>query len=466
MKARILVVDDDEFFRVLCSDILTGAGYEVVVASSGTEAISIVEAEPLDVVITDLVMPDMDGLEVLNRTKQYNTLIDVIVVTGHGSIETAIEALKNGAADYIRKPFNAVELLHTVASCLEKKKLLEENYDMKESLRLYEVTRVITSTLETSRLYHAAIEALLQIVQAEAGISVFYAGDEKTLEIMAVKHVSAEVADQLVEYLKNKHEAELKALKSVMVVPLSAFNEAIQNVRDVTQTVLIAPIVKGLHTAGFMILLGGSRAFGTRDIGNAAFIADYASQAYETALQYTEAKETAFIDSLTNLYNSKYLDIVLEKEMKRADRFLMPLTVLFIDIDDFKQINDRNDHLIGSKVLVEFGKVMMLFVREVDTVIRYGGDEYVVILVDADCDVAMKVAERIRDGIEHTHFLAEDGMDIRITASIGVATYPIHAKEKVELLKVADKAMYHAKEESKNFVYLAPVPHLPHTHQK
>ncbi|MBI5886692.1 MAG: diguanylate cyclase [Deltaproteobacteria bacterium] len=464
-KARILVVDDDAFFRVLCTDILTGVGYDVVVASTGAEALNIVETEPVDVVITDLVMPDIGGLEVLQRTKQHNTFIDVIVITGYGSIETAIEALKNGAIDYIRKPLNGVEILHTVAACLEKKKLLEENLDMKQSLRLYEVTRVVTATLDTGRLYHTAIDALLQMVHADAGIVVFYAADGTTLETVAAKHLSPETAERFAGYLKERYAADLPGLKNATVVPLPGFDDAApkEQAQTPANTALIAPVLKGERTAGFLILLGGSRVFGARDINNAAFIAQHVSTAYENALQYNEAKETAFIDSLTSLYNSKYLDIVLDKEMKRADRLLMPLTVLFIDIDNFKLINDLNDHLIGSKVLVEFGKVMLRFVREVDTVIRYGGDEYVVILVDADYDVAMRVAERIRAGIEQARFLAEDGLSIKITASIGVATYPIHAREKSELLKIADKAMYHAKNMSRNIVYLAPVPQARHT---
>jgi diguanylate cyclase (GGDEF)-like protein len=134
------------------------------------------------------------------------------------------------------------------------------------------------------------------------------------------------------------------------------------------------------------------------------------------------------------------------------------VTVLSLKIDNFKRINDTNDHLVGSRVLVDVGKILIKCVREVDTVIRYGGDEYVVILVDADYGVAMMVAERIRSSIEGQHFLEDDSLDIRITASIGVATYPVHTKDKKELLKIADKAMYRAKDISRNFVYLAPMP--------
>ena len=96
-KGRILVVDDDAFFRVLCSDILTGGGFFVRTASTGKEAVALVEAEGFDMVITDLVMPDMNGIEVLGRVKQYNALVDVIVITGHGSIESAIDLVKEGA---------------------------------------------------------------------------------------------------------------------------------------------------------------------------------------------------------------------------------------------------------------------------------------------------------------------------------------------------------------------------------
>ena len=138
----------------------------------------------------------------------------------------------------------------------------------------------------------------------------------------------------------------------------------------------------------------------------------------------------AFIDSLTNLYNSKYLEMALDKELKRADRLVMPVTTLFLDLDNFKRINDTNDHLVGSKVLIETGKILLRCVREVDTVIRYGGDEYVVVLVDADYHVASRVAERIRSTIENTSFLSDEGLDIRITASIGIATYPVHTRDK------------------------------------
>lgn len=459
-KGKILIVDDDAFFRTVCSDMLMSRGYAVKLASKGNEAISLIENEDFDVVITDLVMPDVSGMEVLQRTKQKNTLVDVIVVTGHGSIDTAVEALKNGAFDYIRKPLNEDELIHTVTGCLEKKKLLEENIEMRQSLKLFEVSRTILSTIDITRLYNISLDALMQIIPADAGIFIFYDEDGKELEIKSLRHIGLNEGEKVVSALKERFEKDLRGLKSVTVIDKSGFGEDGGELKDFG-SVLLAPVTKGQNVAGFMLALGRNRSnYGMRDVKNVTFIAEHASNAFENAQKYSEAKEMAFIDPLTGLYNSKYLEAALDKEIKRADRLLTPVTILFLDLDNFKKINDLNDHLVGSKALVETGKILNKCVREVDTVIRYGGDEFVVILLDADYNVAYRIAERIRSAIENHRFLADENLDVRVTASIGIATYPVHTKDKKELLKIADRAMYRAKDLSRNVVYLAPVPEL------
>ncbi|MFQ5735671.1 MAG: diguanylate cyclase [Thermodesulfobacteriota bacterium] len=460
-KGKILVVDDDAFFRVLCSDILKGGDFLVKTASSGREAIGIIESEPVDIVITDLVMPGVSGLEVLQRTKQHNTLTDVIVITGHGSIESAVSALKSGASDYIRKPLNEDELLHTVTRCMEKKKLLEENIEMRQSLKLFEVSRAVASTLEISRLYNITLDALLQIVPAQAGIMVFFNDGGDGLDIKAIRHMGLEIGEKIVEALEKNYRDEIRGLKTVKVLTRDGLRGTGWDALGDDTSLLVAPLSKGNATVGFAIVLSGPATgtpFSSSDVNNAAFVAEHAAAAFENARKYAEAKEMAFIDSLTNLYNSKYLEMALDKELKRADRLVMPVTVLFLDLDNFKRINDTNDHLVGSKMLVETGKILLKCVREVDTVVRYGGDEYVIVLVDADYNVASRVAERIRETIEKTRFLSDESLDIRVTASIGIATYPLHTRDKKELLKIADKAMYRAKDLSRNTVYLAPLP--------
>jgi len=126
-----------------------------------------------------------------------------------------------------------------------------------------------------------------------------------------------------------------------------------------------------------------------------------------------------------------------------------------MDLDNFKRINDRYGHLVGSKVLIEVSQLLLVCVREIDTVIRYGGDEYTILLVDSDTDVASLVAERIRKTIEEHVFMQDESLLVNITVSIGLASFPLHAQDKKRLLEMADKAMYFGKNKTKNSVYIA-----------
>jgi len=269
-----------------------------------------------------------------------------------------------------------------------------------------------------------------------------------------------DAGEKIVGVFEKNYGSQIKSMQTTMVLSKAELKGSGWETLEDFNSMLITPFLRGSSIFGFAMVLSGSTAgvFTFKDIKAARFVAEHAAEAFENARKYAEAKEMAFIDSLTNLYNSTYLEMALDKELKRADRLVMPVTTLFLDLDNFKRINDTNDHLIGSKVLVETGKILLKCVREVDTVIRYGGDEYVVVLVDADYHVASRVAERIRSTIENTSFLSEEGLDIRITASIGIATYPVHTRDKKELLKIADKAMYRAKDMSRNTVYIAPLP--------
>lgn len=457
-KGTVIVVDDDGFFRAVCSDILKSGDYYVLTASSGQEALGIMEQTgSIDLVVTDLVMPGMDGLELIEKTKHHNALIDAIVITGQGTIETAVAALKAGAFDYINKPINGDELLLSVDRCMEKRRLLQENAEMRRSLQLFEVTKAVTAVLDINRLYGISLDALQQIIHADAGMAAFYENNMKALDIKALRHIPINEGAAIIEAFRQDLEKGLLAAKGISLLPVSeGMSEAFKDYGSIA----VSPVLKAGAVAGFLILLGrkGVDALGAGEMKNAEFVAGHISQAFENALKYVEAKEMAFVDSLTNLYNGKYLDSTLEKELKRADRMMRPVTVLFMDLDNFKRINDTNDHLVGSKVLIEVARVLMQNVRDVDTVVRYGGDEYVAILIDADYSNAMMVAERIRRSVEETAFLKDEGRDIRVTISIGVASYPVHGQDKKELLKTADKAMYSAKEQSRNRVVLAPLP--------
>jgi diguanylate cyclase (GGDEF)-like protein len=180
-----------------------------------------------------------------------------------------------------------------------------------------------------------------------------------------------------------------------------------------------------------------------------------AAFALENAMRVQRAEALSVTDDLTQLYNSRYLSQALRRETKRASRSGRPLSLLFVDLDGFKAINDTHGHLFGSRALVEAATVIRASARETDMVARFGGDEFALLLPDTGSEGAVSVGERVRDRIAATHFLEGDGLVIRLTASVGVATLPDVAVSAEALVHAADQAMYWVKDHGKNGIHVA-----------
>ena len=179
-------------------------------------------------------------------------------------------------------------------------------------------------------------------------------------------------------------------------------------------------------------------------------------QAQNEACWYRKLDKTQamlYRDDLTNLYNTRYLELAVDAELRRSERFVTQFCLLFIDLDGFKPINDQHGHLSGSGVLKQVADILRETVREVDIPIRYGGDEFVIVLLGATSSKGLLVAERIRRRIEHREFRVEEGRKTaHLTASIGVAAYPEHGRDRETLLRMADETMYSSKRSGKNRV--------------
>jgi len=182
------------------------------------------------------------------------------------------------------------------------------------------------------------------------------------------------------------------------------------------------------------------------------------SVALDNALLLKRAEALSVTDDLTHLYNSRYLNQVLRRETKRASRNGRPLSLLFIDLDGFKSVNDTHGHLFGSRALVEAAAVIRSSARETDVVARFGGDEFALVLPDTGGEGSFAVGERIRERIAAHTFLAGDGLDIHLTVSVGVATLPDVAASSEELMQAADDAMYRVKAAGKNGIQSAQAP--------
>lgn len=450
---RILIVEDDCFFREVFTDLLKEDGYTVEVAASGEEALDMIGHGGYHLVVTDLVMRDVSGLDILSAVKRLDPAVDVIMVTGHANVETAIYALKNGATDYLVKPINHDEFRHIVAHCMEQRRLLDENLELKGLVNLFQVSQNIANCLELERIYPLLMDALAKEVGAFRGLGYFSEGGQLVLhEVRCIDEAHASLLGQAVI-----SECDLIDDGAGNMVVLKDFLPQGDDYGGDVHEAMCLYIRHKSALQGVIILFNEPGGHLPREVNrrHISFLLDQASLALDNAARYNFAKDLLYIDELTGLYNYRYLDVVLERELKRSERYGSSLSVLFLDIDLFKMVNDLFGHLIGSRVLREVGTLLRKSVRDVDAVIRYGGDEYTVVLVETGLEGAAVVAERIRHMVETHTFAKGDGLAIRLTVSLGYACSPDDAISKADLLELADQAMYRGKAGGKNMAFHA-----------
>jgi diguanylate cyclase (GGDEF)-like protein len=204
-------------------------------------------------------------------------------------------------------------------------------------------------------------------------------------------------------------------------------------------------VIEGVRESGT-----GKRAFTKANVRLLDALALPLASALGNSLRIAEAERLSQTDDLTKLHNARYLRQFLLAEVRRARRYGSSVGALFFDLDDFKNVNDIHGHLVGSHVLMEMAAVILSIVRDTDVVARYGGDEFVVVLPESNIDQAAFVAERVRQKIERNLFSGGRGLRLHLTASFGVATFPLHAQSPQQLVANADAAMYEAKAAGKN----------------
>jgi diguanylate cyclase (GGDEF)-like protein len=221
------------------------------------------------------------------------------------------------------------------------------------------------------------------------------------------------------------------------------------------QRVIALPLVSGERVLGVLegVRAGaGARQFSATETSLLAALAIPIAAALAHSVRIAEAERLSLTDDLTKLHNARYLRQFLVNEVKRARRYKTKVAALFLDLDDFKRVNDLHGHLVGSHALMEVASVILPSVRDTDCVVRYGGDEFVVILPETGIDEAVQVAERIRAKIEQHPFTGGRRLTVSLTASFGIAVFPEHALSPQQLIDCADTAMYRAKAADKNCI--------------
>jgi diguanylate cyclase (GGDEF)-like protein len=448
---RVLVVDDDRLNREIARDALAGSA-QVVPCESAEAALAELRREPADLVVSDLTMPGMSGTDLLERIRREHPGTDFVLVTANASVASAVAALRMGAADYLEKPVRPEDLSLAVERVLSRRRLLAENERLREALRLAESCRTLLRCLDPGEVYAVALDLLLHGLSCQRGLAVFRRTSFPHSDGVAFRGFDEAQARELRRELVVEKPVELDGVGAMGMVAEGRVHDALRSAGVECLRALVVPLRGRESEVGALWLLEGERRFGPADLERASLIASHAEVALHNAERYHRAKERAFLDDVTEVYNARFLLQATDREIQRAERYGKELCVLFLDLDRFKSVNDRHGHLVGSQVLRRLSQVLRECIRQVDTLARYGGDEFTILLADTDASAGRQIAERIRRTVADTLFEGGAGEPIRLTISIGVAAYPAHGRDRTQLLDAADKAMYRAKSRGRNCV--------------
>jgi len=325
-----------------------------------------------------------------------------------------------------------------VARALSARTLLRENKALRRYVDLLEMGQRISTTLDHERLTQTALSAFIQLTGA--GGVVIAGIPREGRSVQSSQGVGPDAEAVLAARVRQLEDGDGPRELSD---PPPPFRKA-----------WAFPAAEGGAIFGHAVLLfQGAAPESARSA--AVFLSQHLALAWRNLGRFAEVEDLAYLDDHTRLFNMRYLELVLEREVKAALQTSTPFSLLFLDLDFFKNVNDVHGHLVGSRLLVEVGRILKSCVRDDDVVARYGGDEYVIMLRATDSGGALKVAERIRRTVETHRFLAAEGLTAQITTCVGVASFPEHATDKAALLDMADRAMYRGKRSTRNVVYVA-----------
>jgi len=495
-RTSVLVVDDDPTLRMLASDALGAAGFDVTTAADADVALALLETFRPDLILLDVLLPGVDGITLCRqlRAAPKTRDIPICIMTGLDDQASIRQAFEAGATDFVIKPPSwAILIQHlrylwranrvardlssansrlqleisererTTAALMESeaelRKLSQAESDQR---RLAEALRdsaaALNSTLKLEEVLDRILDSIGKIAVCDAVFMVMLEGDvarlvrQRGMSLPQTGSAGGTAHYRLTDFplLRPLLETRLPCL----IADTADDPACASGCRNVpgTRSCLGIPLEIRGSVVGAIVLTsatpGHFSAAGAQGLGS---FANQASVAIDNARLFQQAHHQSVTDGLTGLNNRRHFFDLAKVEYERIQRYGRSLSVVMIDIDQFKKLNDSYGHLVGDAVLREVARRLQETVRTIDTLARYGGEEFVVLMPETDLAEALLVAERVRQSVAEPP-VVDNGVTVSTTISVGVAEINEQCASLEDALKCADQALYAAKTAGRNRV--------------
>ena len=480
-QVRVLLIDDDEDEYILLSDMVSSTpkgesllGLDLDWVSSYEQALGALSDCAYDVYLIDYRLGPRIGLDLLREPAAQACEKPIIMLTGYDDYTIDMAAMELGAADYLVKGQLTLSLLErSVRYAIERRQVQHDLQNLvqertralalleqqaQELNALQKATASLLSTLDLSLLIGQILDAAQEAVPAaeRAGLClVDQPGDSRSrlatsLDDPRISHVGR--PDDPAHPINTLADGRALLIADAQDVPLLRSLLPDEDLRRSTRSAVIAPLVRGEELFGALSLTSSwPSAFSEAVQRLLSSFAATAMAALQNAILYAEIQNLATIDSLTGHLNRRTLFELGQREIERARRFGRPLSAIMLDVDWFKPINDTYGHLAGDQVLIGIVDRCCRVIRHVDMLGRYGGDEFVILLPEADGRLASEIAESIRLSVSGTPIVTDVGQ-VAATISIGIAQSTPDTLDLGLLVRQADQALYRSKQAGKDRV--------------
>jgi diguanylate cyclase (GGDEF)-like protein len=469
---EILVVDDEDAIRNFLEEAITEWGFNVRTANDGEVALKMIQENELPhVILTDINMPGLSGISLAKRAKEISEEIEVVIMTANASLDTAVESIKIGVHDYLTKPFNNLNDVKTVlthvceriflklyneflvAELKTKNDEISSQAEMADELAdVFDVSRTIEIGCNyIAKANNESPTIFFQYIPKENSFISTARTPEKLLSSAQPKFL---IPDQYLGSIEKVTEFMQRLSKENLIADFLNQIESMDLEKSFSpdaQWIFFPFVTRGIPRGFFASKVSNWNEENDRD--RAMRYVNALEKYFENALLHHRVVDISIKDGLTGLFNVRIFRDRMEREIKLASRLEHPISLIFFDVDHFKKYNDTHGHPAGDVVLKTIANLMNRKFRSTDMLVRYGGEEFCILMPHTSLSNALKKAEQFRDTIEKHEFPNEHTQPNKsVTVSIGVAEYPTHAANAADLVQSADDALYEAKKKSRNLV--------------